>query len=52
MGTSIAARKPLLVLGLLFFFSLGRFPAAAQAQKPRDSGIELSGRSDKEPPQV
>ena len=50
MGTSIAARKPLLVLGLLFFFSLGRFPAAAQDQKPMDSGIELIGRSDKEPP--
>ncbi len=50
MGTSIAARKPLLALGLLFFFSLGRFPAAAQDQKPMDSGIELIGRSDKEPP--
>ena len=50
MGTSIAARKPLLVLGLLFFFSLGRFPAPAQDQKPMDSGIELIGRSDKEPP--
>ncbi len=50
MGTSIAVRKPLLVLGLLFFFSLGRFPAPAQDQKPMDSGIELIGRSDKEPP--
>ncbi len=50
MGTSIAARKPLLVLGLFFFFSLGRFPATAQDQKPMDSGIELIGRSDKEPP--
>src|SRR5208283_524700 len=50
MGTSIAARKPLLALGLLFFFSLGRFPAAAQDQKPMGSWIELIGRSDKEPP--
>jgi len=39
-----------LVFGLLFFFVLGRFPAAAQDQKPMGSGIELTGRSDKDPP--
>src|SRR5271157_2236095 len=50
MGRSISVRKPLLVFGLLFFFVLGRFPAAAQDQKPMGSGIELTGRSDKDPP--
>ena len=51
MGRSVSARKLLVVLGALFFFGLSQFPFASQDRKPMDSGIELSGRSDKDPPQ-
>ena len=50
MGRSVSARKLLVVLGALFFFGLSQFPFASQDRKPMDSGIELSGRSDKDPP--
>ncbi len=45
-----AAHRLLLLLGLLLFFSLNRVSNAIQNQKPGDSGVELVGRSDKEPP--